>query len=26
VLLSMMTLLIPTVVTFRALFDSPGAP
>jgi hypothetical protein len=26
VVLSMMTLLIPTIVTFRALFDSPGAP
>ncbi len=26
VILSMMTLLIPTFVTFRALFDTPGAP
>jgi hypothetical protein len=25
VLLSMMTLIIPTLVTFRALFDTPGA-
>ncbi len=25
VILSMMTLIIPTIVTFRALFDSPGA-
>ena len=26
VVLSMMTLLIPTIVTFRALFDTPGTP